>query len=104
MVASISRPGYPYDNASCESFMKTLKREEICARDYRDLEHLLESVEGFIELQPMPFAFGSGLFWLGYLTLSEKQMPQVVGNSENQNREWARWKQVRCLQSRCSAN
>jgi len=49
MVASISRPGYPYDNASCESFMKTLKREEIYARDYRDLEHLLESVEGFIE-------------------------------------------------------
>jgi putative transposase len=36
-------------NASCESFMKTLKREEIYARDYRDLEHVLESVEGFIE-------------------------------------------------------
>jgi len=49
IVASISRPGYPYDNASCESFMKTLKREEIYARDYRDLEDLLESVEGFIE-------------------------------------------------------
>jgi len=49
IVASISRPGYPYDNASCESFMKTLKREEIYARDYRDLEHLLESVESFIE-------------------------------------------------------
>jgi hypothetical protein len=29
--------------------MKTLKREEIYIRDYRDLEHLLESVEGFIE-------------------------------------------------------
>jgi len=28
--------------------MKTLKRE-IYAHDYRDLEHLLESVEGFIE-------------------------------------------------------
>jgi len=39
----------PNLNASCESFMKTLKREEIYARDYRDLEHLLESVEGFIE-------------------------------------------------------
>ena len=49
MVASISRPGYPYNHASCESFMKTPKREEIYARDYRDLEHLLESVEGFIE-------------------------------------------------------
>ena len=29
--------------------MKTLKREEVYARDYRDLGHLLESVEGFIE-------------------------------------------------------
>jgi len=29
MVPSMSRPANPYDNASCESFMKTLKREEI---------------------------------------------------------------------------
>jgi len=35
--------------SECESFMKTLKREEIYARDYRDLDTLLESVEGFIE-------------------------------------------------------
>ena len=32
MMPSMSRPGNPYDNASCESFMKTLKREEISAR------------------------------------------------------------------------
>ena len=36
-------------NASCESFMKTLKREEIYANEYRDLEHLAESLEAFIE-------------------------------------------------------
>ena len=29
-------PGNPYDNASCESFMKTLKQEEIYARKYRE--------------------------------------------------------------------
>ena len=29
MVPSMSRPANPYDNASCESFMRTLKREEI---------------------------------------------------------------------------
>jgi hypothetical protein len=28
----VSRPANPYDNASCESFMKTLKREEIYAQ------------------------------------------------------------------------
>jgi putative transposase len=49
MIPSMSRPGSPYDNASCESFMKTLKREEIYANDYRDLEHAVRSVEAFIE-------------------------------------------------------
>jgi len=49
MIASMSRPANPYDNASCESFLKTLKREEIYANDYRDLEHLLGNVEAFIE-------------------------------------------------------
>ena len=39
----------PYDNASCESFMKTLKREEIYANDYLDLEHLRSNIETFIE-------------------------------------------------------
>jgi len=39
MVPSMSRPANPYDNASCESFMKTLKREEICANKYDDLEN-----------------------------------------------------------------
>jgi len=49
MIPSMSRPANPYDNASCESFMKTLKREEIYAHDYRDLEHLLGNIEAFIE-------------------------------------------------------
>src|SRR5262244_4305905 len=31
MIPSMSRPANPYDNASCESFIKTLKREEIYA-------------------------------------------------------------------------
>ena len=41
MIASMSRPGNPYDNASCESFLKTFKQEEIYANQYRDLDHLL---------------------------------------------------------------
>jgi transposase InsO family protein len=49
MVPSMSRPANPYDNASCESFMKTLKREEIYANQYTDLEHLRANVEEFIE-------------------------------------------------------
>ncbi len=49
MIPSMSRPANPFDNASCESFLKTLKREEIYANDYRDLEHLLRNIEAFIE-------------------------------------------------------
>ena len=45
----MSRPGNPYDNATCESFLKTLKQEEIHAGTYRDFEDLRQSVEEFIE-------------------------------------------------------
>ncbi len=49
MVPSMSRPANPYDNASCESFIKTLKREEIYAHKYEDLEQLRANIEEFIE-------------------------------------------------------
>jgi len=49
MIPSMSRPANPYDNASCESFIKTLKREEIYANRYDDLEHLRTNIEEFME-------------------------------------------------------
>ena len=49
MIPSMSRPANPYDNASCESFIKTLKQEEIYANQYDDLEHLRRNIEDFIE-------------------------------------------------------
>jgi len=49
MTASMSRPAYPYDNAQCESFIKTLKQEEIYCHRYRDLEDLRSHVREFIE-------------------------------------------------------
>jgi putative transposase len=49
ITPSMSRPGNPYDNAWCESFMRTLKREEIRATEYRDIEHLREKLEEFID-------------------------------------------------------
>ena len=49
MIPSLSRPANPYDNASCESFMKTLKREEIYANQYNDLVHLRSHIEEFID-------------------------------------------------------
>jgi transposase InsO family protein len=49
MLPSMSRPANPYDNASCESFLKTLKREEIYANQYENLEHLRANIEEFID-------------------------------------------------------
>ena len=49
MTPSMSRPANPYDNATCESFIKTLKREEIYANEYLNLAHLRENVQEFIE-------------------------------------------------------
>ena len=49
MIPSMSRPANPYDNASCESFIKTLKREEIYAHKYDDLDQLRTNIEEFIE-------------------------------------------------------
>ena len=45
----MSHPANPHDNARCESFMKTLKREEIYAYGYESLEHLRDHIEEFIE-------------------------------------------------------
>jgi len=46
---SMSRRGNPYDNAACESFMKTLKYEEVYRTEYRDLPDALASIGEFIE-------------------------------------------------------
>ena len=45
----MSRVGCPYDNAMAESFMKTLKTEEVNGTDYRDLEHARSEIGTFIE-------------------------------------------------------
>jgi len=46
---SMSRKGNPYDNATCESFMKTLKQEEVYRQEYRDLAEARASMEQFLE-------------------------------------------------------
>jgi putative transposase len=46
---SMSRKGNPFDNAACESFMKTLKYEEVHRQEYRDLAEARASIEHFLE-------------------------------------------------------
>ena len=46
---SMSRKGNPWDNAACESFMKTLKYEEVLRNEYRDLAEARASIPEFLE-------------------------------------------------------
>jgi transposase InsO family protein len=45
----MSRAGCPWDNAMAESFMRTLKREEVNGQAYRDRAEAEASIEAFIE-------------------------------------------------------
>ena len=47
--ASMSRVGNPYDNAKAESFMKTLKAEEVDASAYRGLDDARRQIARFID-------------------------------------------------------
>jgi len=59
---SMSRAGNPYDNARCESFIKTLKQEEIYTRQYRDRQdlelHIAEFLEQYYNRQRLHSALG----------------------------------------------
>jgi putative transposase len=46
---SMSRKGNPWDNAACESFMKTLKYEEVLRNEYRDLAEARAFIAEFLE-------------------------------------------------------
>ena len=48
-IISMSRKGNPYDNAACESFMKTLKYEEVYRNEYRDFQEAHASIGEFLE-------------------------------------------------------
>jgi transposase InsO family protein len=47
--ASMSRKANPWDNAACESFMKTLKYEEVHRNEYRDLGEARAALHEFVE-------------------------------------------------------
>lgn len=62
MTPSMSRPANPYDNAACESFMKTLKQEEIYCSQYADFNdlagHLVEFLDQYYNRERLHSALG----------------------------------------------
>jgi putative transposase len=47
--SSMSRPANPYDNAKAESFMKTLKTEEVNGKAFKDIDHARSEIGHFID-------------------------------------------------------
>ena len=78
ITASMSRPGNPYDNAQCESFINTLKQEEIYCHRYRDLEDLRGHLREFIEEYYNRYRLHSAL---GYRTPAEFEAAEAGASS-----------------------
>jgi putative transposase len=72
-VLSMSRAGCPWENGRCESFIKTLKQEEIDARPYRTMEELAAHVEEFIEQVYNPVRLHSALAYLSPVEFEQRQ-------------------------------
>jgi len=72
---SMSRIACPYDNAMAESFMKTLKAEEVNGADYRDLAHARAEIGRFIETVYNRQRLHSAL---GYLSPEEYENPDQL--------------------------
>jgi len=47
---SMSRKGNPYDNAFAESFMKTIKAEEVYLKEYETFDQAYNNIKEFIEV------------------------------------------------------
>ena len=50
ITISMSRPANPYDNAKAESFMKTLKTEEVNAANFQNIAEARNSISTFIDI------------------------------------------------------
>jgi len=79
IVISMSRKGNPWDNAACESFIKTLKYEEVLRNEYRDLAEAQASIQAFIEKVYNQKRLHSSL---GYLPPAEFEARLMARNME----------------------
>ena len=69
---SMSRKGNPYDNATAESFIKTLKSEEVYLWEYETLEDVQKKLPYFIEAVYNIIERGCTLPWVTFLPKSLK--------------------------------
>jgi len=75
MGISMARKGNPYDNAAAESFMKTLKYEEVYLWDYQSLEDVKQRVPYFLQEVYNQKRLHSAL---GYVTPEEFEQTELA--------------------------
>jgi len=73
IVLSMSRPGRPWENGRCESFIKTLKHEQLDGRTYRTLEELQTHIAEFIERVYNPERLHSALAYQSPVTFEQQR-------------------------------
>ena len=83
---SMSRKANPWDNAACESFMKTLKYEEVLRNEYRDLAEARASIPEFMEKVYNQKRLHSAL---GYVPPAEFEAQLAAQNKEAAARQLA---------------
>ena len=80
ITISMSRKGNPWDNAACESFMKTLKYEEVHRNEYQDLAEARTSIHDFLEKVYNQKRLHSAL---GYVPPAEFEANLAAQNSQD---------------------
>jgi transposase InsO family protein len=78
---SMSRRGNPYDNAKAESFMKTLKYEEVYRSEYRDITDARRGIGRFIESVYNRNRLHSALGYLPPVEFEQNQMKSLVAQA-----------------------
>jgi transposase InsO family protein len=81
---SMSRKANPWDNAACESFMKTLKYEEVFRNEYRNLTEARASIREFLEKIYNQKRLHSAL---GYLPPAEFERKLSANNTDAASRQ-----------------
>jgi putative transposase len=81
MRISMARKGNPYDNAAAESFMKTLKYEEVYLWDYHSVEDVKHRIPYFLQEVYNQKRLHSAL---GYVTPEEFEQAELASLALNQ--------------------